>query len=63
MPQLFAARQGKKDSISEWIQNIQKLSSKLQDCADDERVGIVALANKNIFLCNGFRQMGYKDFS
>lgn len=45
------SRQGKNDSISEWIQSIQKLSSKLreaalQDCEDDERVGIVALVDK-----------------
>ena len=49
--QLFGARQGKNDSISEWIQNIQRLSSKfreaaLQDCEDEERLGIVALADK-----------------
>ena len=57
--QLFGARQGKNDSISEWIQNVQKLSSKfreaaLQDCEEDERVGIVALADKlrNMF-CAG----------
>jgi hypothetical protein len=42
--QLLGARQGKNDSLSEWIQNIPKLSSKfreaaLQDCEDDERVG------------------------
>jgi hypothetical protein len=54
--QLFGARQGKNDSISEWIQNVQKLSSKfreaaLQDCEDDERVGIVALADKLRNIC------------
>ena len=54
--QLFGARQGKNDSISGWIQNIQKLSSKfreaaLQNCEDDERVGIVALADKLRNIC------------
>jgi len=48
--QLSGARQGKNDNISEWIQGVQKLSSKfreaaLQDCGYYERVGIVALAN------------------
>ena len=54
--QLFGARQGKNDSISGWIQNVQKLSSKfreaaLQDCEEDERVGIVALADKLRNIC------------
>ena len=54
--QLFGARQGKTDSISEWIQSVQKLSSKfreaaLQDCEEDERVGIVALADKLRNIC------------
>jgi hypothetical protein len=54
--QLFGTRQGKSDSISGWIQNVQKLSSKfreaaLQDCEDDERVGIVALAEKIRNIC------------
>jgi len=47
--QLFGARHGKNESVSEWIKKIQRFSSKfreaaLQDCEDDERVGIVALA-------------------
>jgi len=55
--QLFGAKQGKNDSISEWIQNIQRLSSKfkeagLQDC-DDERIGIVALADELNMFCAG----------
>ena len=38
--QLFGAKQGKSESISEWIQNLQKLSSifrnaALLDCEDD----------------------------
>ena len=54
--QLFGAKQGKSESISEWIQNIQRLSSKfreaaLQDCEDDVRVGIVALADKLRNIC------------
>jgi len=62
--QLFGAKQGKGESVLDWIQNIQKLSSKfreaaLQDCEDDERIGIVALGDKlrNMF-CSGviFRQ-------
>jgi hypothetical protein len=49
--QLFGAEQGKNESISKWIQNIQSLSSKfreaaLQDCEHDERIGLVALADK-----------------
>jgi hypothetical protein len=55
-PQLFGAKQGKYDSVSEWIQNIQRLSSKfreaaLQDCEDEERIGIVALADKLRNIC------------
>jgi hypothetical protein len=54
--QLFGARQGKSESISEWIQTIQKLSSKFReaevhDCEEDERVGIIALAEKLRNIC------------
>jgi len=54
--QLFGAKQGKNDGVSEWIQNIQRLSSKfreaaLQDCEDEERLGIVALADKLQNIC------------
>ena len=54
--QLFGARQGKNESVSEWIQKIQRFSSKfreaaLQDCEDDERIGIVALADKLRNIC------------
>ena len=54
--QLFGAKQGKNDSVSEWIQSIQRLSSKfretaLQDCEDEERLGIVALADKLPNIC------------
>jgi hypothetical protein len=49
--QLFGAKQSKSESISEWILNGQRRSSKfreaaVQDCEEDERVGIVALADK-----------------
>jgi hypothetical protein len=54
--QLFGAREGKSESISEWIQTIQKLSSKfreaaLQDCEEDEHLGIIALADKLRNIC------------
>ena len=54
--QLFGAKQSENESISEWIQNIQRLSSKfkeaaLQDCENDERIGIVALADKLRNIC------------
>jgi len=54
--QLFGARQGKNESVAEWIQQIQRLISKfretaLHDCEDDERVGIVALADKLRTIC------------
>ena len=54
--QLFGARQGRNKSITEWIQTIQKLSSKFraaafQDSEDDERVGIVTLADKLRNIC------------
>jgi hypothetical protein len=54
--QLFGAKHGKGESVSEWIQNIQKFSSKfreaaLQDCEDDERIGIVALRDKLRNIC------------
>ena len=54
--QLFGARQGKNKNIPEWIQKIQRLSSifrqaALQDCEDDERVGIVPLTDKLRNIC------------
>ena len=53
---LFGTRNGKNEINSEWNQNIQSLSSKfreadLEDCEDDERVGIVALADKLRNIC------------
>ena len=65
--QLFGARQSKNEKVSEWIQKIERLSSKfreaaLHDCEEDERVGFVALADKlrNIFSCKGLYQIEYK---
>ena len=54
--QLFGAKQGTNDSVSEWIQSVQRLSSKfreaaLQDCKDEERIAIVALADKLRNIC------------
>jgi hypothetical protein len=54
--QLFGARQEKNESISERIQKSQRLSSKfreaaLQDCQDEERGGMVALAGKLRNIC------------
>ena len=54
--QLFGARQSKNENVYEWIQKIQRLSSKfreaaLHDCEEDERVGIVALADKLRNIC------------
>ena len=54
--QLFGARQDKSANDSECIQKIQRLRSKfreaaLQDCEEDERVGIVALADKLRNIC------------
>lgn len=56
--QLFGARQSKSESITAWIEGVRRLSSKfrertLQDCENDESVGIVALADimRNIRFC------------
>jgi hypothetical protein len=58
--QLFSTKQSKVESVSEWIQRVQKLGSKfreaaLQDCEQDERAGILTLADKlrNICLVQG----------
>jgi hypothetical protein len=57
---LFSSKQSKAESVSEWIQHVQKLGSKfreaaLQDCKQDERAGILKLADKlrNICLIQG----------
>jgi hypothetical protein len=55
---------GKNESISVWIRNIQRLSSKfrdaaLQDCKGYERIGIVALEDKLRNIC--FVQGIYSD--
>jgi hypothetical protein len=49
--QLFSTKQSKVESVSEWIQRVQKLGSKfreavLQDCEQDERAVILTLADK-----------------
>jgi hypothetical protein len=54
--QLFKARQGKSDSISEWIQKIQTLGSKfreaaLTDCTNGERAGILSLSDRLRNIC------------
>jgi superfamily I DNA and/or RNA helicase len=57
--QLFSTKI-KAESVSEWIQRVQKLSSKfreaaLQDCEQDERAGILTLSDKlrNIYFGQG----------
>ena len=62
--QLFNTKQNKMESISEWIQRVQKLGSKfreaaLQDCEQDERAGILTLADKLRNIC--FVQGLYSD--
>ena len=54
--QLFSTKQSKAESVSEWIQRVQKLGSKfreaaLQDCEQDERTGILTLADKLRNIC------------
>jgi hypothetical protein len=53
--QLFSTKQSKAENVSEWIQRVQKLGSKfrdatLHDCEQDERAGILTLADKLIFV-------------
>jgi hypothetical protein len=62
--QIFKARQGKSDSVSEWIQKIQTLGSKfreaaLTDCTDEERAGILTLSDRLRNIC--FMQGLYLD--
>jgi hypothetical protein len=54
--QLFSTKQNKTESVSEWIQRVQKLGSKfreaaLQDCEQDERAGILTLTDKLRNIC------------
>ena len=54
--QLFSTKQSKAESVSDWIQRVQKLGSKfreaaLQDCEQDERAGILTLADKLRNIC------------
>jgi hypothetical protein len=53
---LFITKQSKAGSVSEWIERVQKLGSKfretaLQDCEQDERAGILTLADKLRKIC------------
>jgi predicted transcriptional regulator len=62
--QLFSTKQSKAKSVSEWIQRVQKLGTKfrekaLQDCEEDERAGILTLADKLRNIC--FIQGLYSD--
>jgi hypothetical protein len=62
--QLFSTKQTKTESVSDWIQRIQKLGSKfreaaLQDCEQDERAGILTLTDKLRNIC--FVQGLYSD--
>jgi hypothetical protein len=54
--QLFSTKQSRTESVSEWIQRKQNLGSKfreaaLQDCEQDERTGILTLADKLRNVC------------
>jgi hypothetical protein len=54
--QLLSTKQSKTETVSEWIQRVQKLGSKfreaaLQDCEQDERAGILTLADKLRNIC------------
>jgi hypothetical protein len=62
--QLFSTKQGKAESVSELTERVQKLVSKfrevaLQDCEQDERAGILTLADKLRNIC--FVQGLYSD--
>jgi len=62
--QLFSTKQSKAESVSEWIQRIQKLGSKFREAAlqereQDERAGILTLADKLRNIC--FVQGLYSD--
>jgi hypothetical protein len=61
---LFSTKQSKAEILSEWIQRVQKLGSKfreavLQDCEQDERAGILTIADKLRKFC--FVQVLYSD--
>jgi len=60
----FSTKQSKSESVSEWMQRVQKLGSKfieaaLQDCKQDERAGMLTLADKLRNIC--FVQGLYSD--
>jgi hypothetical protein len=55
--QLFSTKQTKVESVSDWIQRIQKSGSKFREAAEqDEKAGVLTLSDKlrNILLCAGF---------
>jgi hypothetical protein len=54
--QFFSTKQTKAESVSDWIQRIQRLGSKfreaaLQDCQPEERAGILKLTDKLRNIC------------
>jgi hypothetical protein len=54
--QLFSTKQTKAETVSEWIQRVQRLGSNfreaaLQDCEQEERAGILTLADKLRNIC------------
>jgi hypothetical protein len=62
--QLFSIKQSKGEIVSDWIQRVQKQGSKfcdaaLQDCEQDERAGILTVADKLRNIC--FVQGLYSD--
>ena len=53
---LFSTKQSRAETVSEWIQRVQKLGSNfreaaLQDCEPEERAGILTLADKLRNIC------------
>ena len=62
--QLFSTKLSKTEGVSEWMKRVQRLGSKfreaaLQDCEQDERAGILTLADKLRNIC--FVQGLYSD--
>jgi len=56
--QLFSTKQSKSESVSEWIQRVQRFGSRfreaaLQDCEPYETAGILTLADKLRNICFG----------
>jgi hypothetical protein len=62
--ELFSTKQTKVETVSDWIQRVQKLGSKfreaaLQDCEPEERAGVLTLTDKLRNIC--FIQGLYSD--